>query len=173
MLKNESEHLASLLQYYSYLDEGHGCWLWKLGRIGNGYGQFYFRGEPFLTHRLAYAVFNGDFDDDLCILHKCDVKHCLNPDHLFLGTHADNVADKVAKGRQGKGEKMARVGRNNGAFGRTGEKNPMAKLRENQVLEILTQKEAGLSQCQIAKNYGMSQPAISNIIRKKTWKPVC
>jgi hypothetical protein len=177
----EREHLFRFLQYHAYLDEGHGCWLWKLAKFGHGYGYFYFLGQVNYVHRLSYAVFIGDFDDTLHVLHKCDVKHCYYPDHLFLGTNADNVADKVAKGRQAK-----LAGERNPMFGKIGEKAPMfckghliageknasAKLREDQVLEILAKREEGLLIREIAKQYGVCNASIRDILRGKNWKHV-
>src|ERR1700747_133246 len=93
----EREELAPFLEYNTYLDEGHGCWLWKKTKDHYGYGRFWIRTKDIKLHRLAYAIFNGDFDNTLQVLHHCDVRHCLNPEHLFLGTNDDNMADRDTK----------------------------------------------------------------------------
>lgn len=80
-----------------------GCWLWQLSTNHFGYGKASVPGHPngwVLAHRLSYELFVGAIPDGMCVLHKCDTPACTRPDHLFLGTHADNVADKVRKGRQ-------------------------------------------------------------------------
>jgi hypothetical protein len=71
-----------------------GCWFWN-GTLSNGYGKM---GRQ-LAHRLSWEAFNGPIPDGLFVLHKCDTPPCVNPDHLFLGTHGDNVRDCLAKGR--------------------------------------------------------------------------
>lgn len=81
-----------------------GCWLWTGYCIPQGYGRLSVNNKPTLAHRAMYKLHKGDIPSDLQVLHKCDVRNCLNPDHLFLGTVQDNMADKVAKGRQVRGE---------------------------------------------------------------------
>lgn len=75
------------------------CWLWTACLDVRGYGQFSFNRRRISAHRYSYQLAHGKIADDLCVLHKCDVPHCVNPDHLFLGTRADNTADMEAKGR--------------------------------------------------------------------------
>jgi len=95
----------------------------------------------------------GSIPNGLCVCHKCDNVFCINPNHLFLGTHIDNMVDKMSKNRYPD-------------F--SGEKNPAAKLTEKQVIEIRTIE--GLSQRQIARIYNITQPMVGNIRRKDNWK---
>lgn len=88
------------------IDE-NGCWIWTRSCQHSGsdrkrlYGQTFYRGHNTRVHRLAAHVWLGfDLDSELCVLHTCDVTKCFNPDHLFIGTRADNSADMVDKGRQ-------------------------------------------------------------------------
>ena len=106
------------------------------------------------AHRISamlHGLISGT-DDQLHVLHKCDNRKCCNPSHLFVGTNADNVADKVKKGRVG-------------WKAHHGEQNGMAKLSENQVGEIRGLYFSSMfSQSQIAKNYGIKQPHVSKIV---------
>ena len=83
------------------VDETTGCWLWTAGLFSNGYGQFWFNGRTHHAHRISYLLYKGDIDDEsLFVCHSCDVKICVNPAHLWLGTNSANQNDSIAKGRQ-------------------------------------------------------------------------
>ena len=81
------------------------CWLWTGGISHSGYGNFWYNGRSLSAHRASYQFNFGPIPEGKFVLHKCDVKICVNPMHLFLGTTDDNMADMVAKGRQAHGEK--------------------------------------------------------------------
>jgi len=81
------------------------CWLWTGFIDKYGYGSIMEFGKRIGAHRAAWMVCNGVIPSGMQVLHKCDVRHCVNPDHLFIGTHADNHKDKVKKGRVAWGEK--------------------------------------------------------------------
>ncbi len=76
-----------------------GCLLWLAGIASNGYGVLRHQGHSYLAHRFAYERQHGPIPAGLCVCHVCDTRLCVNPAHMFLGTHADNVRDKVKKGR--------------------------------------------------------------------------
>ena len=98
-----------------------GCWLWTGSTIKGGYGTIKVNGVVMLAHRVSWILAGRELPGSLWVLHDCDTPPCVNPDHLFLGTHQDNVDDKVQKGRSHRP---------------TGEKNPSAKLTRKQVEEI-------------------------------------
>jgi hypothetical protein len=96
--------------YEKFVRDGNGCWIWESATQGE-YGCF--TEGPRVArkckqaHRVSWELHNGPIPDDMCVCHKCDVKLCVNPDHLFLGTHSDNMQDRSKKGRyRGKGRQV-------------------------------------------------------------------
>lgn len=89
--------------FWSRVVKTEKCWLWVGGCSENGYGAFYWQGKQTGAHRVSYELTHGSIASELLVLHKCDNPPCVNPDHLFLGTHQDNMTDKVLKGRHPKG----------------------------------------------------------------------
>jgi hypothetical protein len=83
----------------SEVDSVTGCWLWTGCKTEFGYGRMRFHGVQQKAHRVAYALFAGDMRPNLLVCHHCDRPACINPKHLFLGTHKDNTQDAVKKGR--------------------------------------------------------------------------
>jgi hypothetical protein len=129
-----------------------GCWLW-LGRcFESGYGQFYAEGRHQRAHRVAWRMYEGD-PGPLHVLHSCDTPCCVNPAHLFLGTHAENMADMASKGR---------------AVNRPlrGDANPGAKLTAAQASAIKTDTRL---QKVIAAEFGVHQVLVSRIKTGKAW----
>lgn len=88
---------SKMLLYREITDSG--CWRWLGSYMGEGYGTMNFRNQKCRVHRLAYQLWKGPFDPKLDICHTCDNKWCFNPDHLWVGTHRQNMIDHVQKGR--------------------------------------------------------------------------
>jgi hypothetical protein len=130
-----------------------GCWLWTAAAKGDGYGHFALNnGKPIGAHRASWMIYNGDIPDGMHVLHRCDVRCCVNPDHLFLGTNQDNVQDRQRKGRRPP------------TFG---EANPKAKLTAIQVAAIRADPR---SLSKTAAAYGVSRTHIGLIRQNKFWR---
>jgi hypothetical protein len=137
--------------------KGPGCWPWTGKLHKDGYGVIKGgagRPDTVLTHRAAWELTRGPIPEGLDVLHRCDRPNCCRPAHLFLGTRADNNADKVSKGRQARGEGSS-----------------SAKLTEEQVREILRAHAAGeATQAELGRRFGVSPEAINGIVRGRHWK---
>lgn len=91
---------TTIAQFWSHIRPGASCWLWRGPVWGsNGYGRMTFNGRRQKAHRIIYQMLGGIIPPGYHVLHRCDQPRCVNPEHLFLGTHADNMADLVSKGR--------------------------------------------------------------------------
>lgn len=127
-----------------------GCWLWIGSLNKGGYGQINVAKQMINTHRISWELHRGQVPDGLYVLHTCDVRSCVNPDHLFLGTHVENMIDMKKKKRS-----------------QYGERNPHRKLSEADVIKIRT---SPLNQYELAEKYNLTQSAISSIQLGICWK---
>lgn len=124
----------------------NGCWLWKgdkWSRPEHGYGRIYVEGKRVKAHRVAWELYVGPIPTGLHVLHKCDVRLCVNPDHLFLGTKADNAHDRNQKGRQARGKSF-----------------PQCKLTDEQVIAIRNDPRGDTA---LAAEYGVWRGSIYRI----------
>lgn len=136
------------------------CLEWTGTLKNNGYGQFKTLSKKWMhAHRLSYEVFIGNIPDNLCVLHKCDNRKCVNPEHLWLGTKKDNTQDMINKNRKV-------------IVPLQGESNGMSKLTKENVKSI-RQTYSNIINCtQLSKVYGVSISAIDRIVRNKTWRNI-
>jgi hypothetical protein len=91
-------------RFWAKVNKTESCWLWMAKCSYKGYGYFWLDGRMQYAHRVVWTLVNGSIPDKLHVLHTCDTPACVNPAHLFLGTNADNVADREAKGRTVRGD---------------------------------------------------------------------
>jgi len=129
------------------------CWHWQGALAKSGYGQLRVGDSAAYAHRLSYELHNGPIQPDMYVCHTCDTRTCVNPAHLFIGTHQDNVADMVAKKRH--------------TFGSA---NPGAKLSEDDVLAIRLLFDGQSSLESIAHQFGISRQTVKDITRRRTWR---
>jgi hypothetical protein len=141
-----------------------GCWIWMGVRSPKGYGSVYIKGinKPShrlrrprvetLAHRVAWRLYKGEIPDGLYVLHKCDVKCCTNPEHLFLGTHTDNMRDATNKGRWGacRGRVLREV--------------------DAQNIRAIYEYCPKATQKRLAKIYNVSAAYISALVNRRAWR---
>lgn len=147
----------------SFLSKVHfnqdGCWVWTGGKTGgksgDGYGYLEWNDRTVYAHRFSYAYFVGQIPSGLCVLHHCDNPPCVRPDHLFLGTRADNHADAAAKGRSTRGSKQWN-----------------SKLKDSDIVNIRALRSEGVRVKNIAQWYGVNEFAIYKILNKTNWKHI-
>lgn len=134
-----------------------GCWLWSGSRLLDGYGSLNIKGLPKRAHRASWFLVNGEIPRGTSVLHHCDNPPCVRPDHLFLGTQRENVADRHHKGRDGH------------SMGRPGESNANHKLTSDQVREIAARVASGETQEALAREFMVAQATISRIKHRRRW----
>lgn len=146
-------------RFWAKVDKGPDdeCWNWQAASQSGGYGQFWDGKRDVLAHRYVWKLANGSIPKRMCVLHHCDNRKCVNPNHLFLGTRIDNNRDMVQKNRQVKGEDNGR-----------------SKLTKDQVLKIrkIYTKENEIMQRELAEEYNVSIAQISHIVNRKSWKHI-
>lgn len=120
-----------------------GCWLWHGTEFARGYGQFWNGSRRVQAHRHAYELVNGPIPSGMFICHRCDVPSCVNPDHLFLGSHADNMQDMTRKGRG----RVPHV---------RGERHGASKLTDAQRAEMRARRAKGASGRDLGRAFGVS-----------------
>lgn len=141
------------------IDNKTGCWEWQGSKRG-GYGRLIVGSRKDGTrrsdsaHRISYQLYNGEIPDMMEVCHKCDNRCCINPSHLFLGTHQENINDREKKGRNNPPR---------------GIKNAKTKLSESDVIQIRTAHLAGKSFGKLAEEYGVCKKTIQNAVSGKNW----
>lgn len=140
------------------------CWIFTGDKDRYGYGQFQWMGRPGRAHRAAYYLTHGHIPKGMCVCHHCDNPACVRPEHLFLGTVADNNTDKKHKGRSRWGGVLPTP--------RYGRQNPAAKLLDADIRYIRQAASQGVTSYVLAARFGVTDSNIRYILRGKTWRHV-
>jgi hypothetical protein len=145
------------MPFYDRVDKSGECWLWTGGHNGHGYGVLSVAGHTTTAHRASYELNVGPIPVGLCVCHHCDNPPCVRPDHLFLGTHRENLQDAAMKGRMAHSER-----------------SPRSKLTTEQVLDIRARYAAGGwgIGVKLAGEYGVTRQALAQIVHGATWRHV-
>ncbi len=130
-----------------------GCWIWTSTTDQLGYGHFYLNGAAF-SHRVSWTIYRGEIPKGMNVCHKCDTPSCVNPDHLFLGTDADNIRDAVRKGRWSDAR---------------GEAHGNSKLTNEQVTAIRNDPRI---YDEIKADYGIARSHVCRIKRRQAWSHI-
>jgi hypothetical protein len=143
-------------RFWSKVNKTDNCWEWTGGLNQNGYGEFNPYCKNIKAHRFSFQNHhNRLIQEGLCIMHICDNRKCVNPNHLSEGTHQDNMIDMCNKGRGNKPK---------------GEKHHLSKLTEKQVKEIREKySQGGTTYKKLGEEYGVEQTVIGKIVRYESW----
>jgi hypothetical protein len=142
------------------------CWEWQAGRTGpNSYGKFRYQGKVYDAHRFVYEMLNGPINDSkLFVCHKCNNRGCVNPNHLYLGTSKDNVADMWKAGNAYDLKNARKV---------RGSENGQTNLTEDFVIQLRDDYKAGRIKYAAARNkYGIAKTTFYRIVRRENWKHI-
>jgi DNA-binding XRE family transcriptional regulator len=152
--------LQKKIKELSTPEPNSGCWLWEHNCFGTGYGMLKWNGRTSGAHRFSYEAFVGDIPSGLCALHLCDTPLCVNPNHIWIGTKADNAIDAARKGRFRKSNPSS-----------WGEKQHCSKLTKADVADILVMRSLrGLTLTKIAERFGVNHKTIYPICAGKSWQ---
>jgi hypothetical protein len=141
-------------RFWAKVNKTDDCWLWTGADRGNGYGCLKVGRKIVSAHCLSFALHFGPIPAGNVVCHKCDVRACVRPDHLFAGTYLDNVQDMDAKGRR---------------VCRRGEGHPRCVLTSDVVLQARSMKARGISGRKIAAFFGVAYKTIDCAIRGQSW----
>lgn len=141
--------------FWDYVQKSDGCWEWKGGKHSFGYGVLSVDGKSYLAHRHCYELHYGEIQDDMEVCHKCDNPSCVRPDHLFVGSHDDNMKDKVNKGRQPRGTNVS-----------------TAKLTDEKVREARKLRDDGMTFVAIGSIFGTSRKTVECAVKGITWRHI-
>ena len=144
-------------KFFKCVVKGPGCWAWTGWKDNDGYGKFRVGKTKTPAHRFSYEHHKGPIPDGLLVCHSCDNPECTNPEHLWIGTHKDNIADRDQKGRGNPP---------------IGERAQAAMLTESQVLDIRKRVAAGERQYIVAASYGVCKQTVCSIVNRKTWRHI-
>jgi hypothetical protein len=136
-------------RFMAYVEKSNDCWLWQGSKSIRGYGKFSIQGKPnIIASRFSYELFKGPIADGMYICHLCDIPSCVNPEHLWAGTHMENTLDMIEKERQ------------------------HSKLFPMDVIEIRRLWQLGTSNANLCERFNITSGTVSSIVTKRLWKHI-
>lgn len=165
-------------RFWPRVEKTDGCWLWTGPRRRDGYGRIKLAGKDTTAHRVAWIMLFGPIPSGVEVCHRCDVKLCVRPDHLYLGTHALNMRDASdhglfahkGQGRHGNHARGERHGtKTHPESVARGAAHYKAKLTEAQAIEIKRRRLAGEPLAVLAQEFGVTMALVSGIARGRVW----
>jgi hypothetical protein len=153
--RQASQRVPTEQRFWNYVEKTETCWLWTGLKGSEGYGNLRHKGRMEKAHRVAWMLTRGPIPAGMLVCHHCDNPSCVNPDHLFTGTNADNAADKARKHRAQHGEAVH-----------------TSKLDEQKVRQIRALYEQGQGPREIAKRFEVNRRTIHRIVSGQIWRHV-
>lgn len=143
-------------RFWDKVDRSGSCWMWTAAKDRDGYGVFQVHPKQVRANRFSYMLAHGEIPEGMVVMHTCDRPSCVNPNHLSLGTLAENAADSARKARRPRGSR-----------------NHQAKLTEGQVLDLRARYAAGgVTHAVLAEEFNISRALVSFILTRKAWKHI-
>jgi len=149
--------------YNKILKSESGCWLWQASSRGNGYGAFKYKNKTIDAHRVSWILHYGEIPENMHVCHKCDIRRCVNPSHLFLGTHSDNMKDCYKKKRMTLPEKGRFIKGN----------TPSRKIYSDNFVQLILDgmlHKGKMSFKQLSNLFGVSYQFIRDLNRGRTYR---
>jgi hypothetical protein len=153
--RNRRSRLPAEDRFWFSVNKTESCWHWTGTTSPRGYGKLKHNKQDWRAHRFSWVMHFGAIPKGLNVLHRCDNPSCVNPSHLFLGTHSDNHKDKVSKNRQAKGSRSGQ-----------------SKLTEQIVLQMRHRHSLGRTYAELGREFGVSNVAARLAVIGRTWTHV-
>ena len=142
-------------RFWGRINKSGECWEWTGCKTTAGYGSVWNGEKMEYAHRIAYRIENGPFPDEMLVCHHCDNPGCVNPAHLFIGAHKDNMQDSIIKGRNSRGELHGQ-----------------SRLTADDIHEIRRLSATGIGQAMLAEVWGIDRSNVSLIVNRKRWRHI-